>query len=314
MHELGYSRRHFYREQQRAIAMLSALLRENLPQQECTQSVDLAVEADDLLSAEAKRFLAERENVAIEHIIERVLEIAGQLAGQYGVTLECDLDPHMPPVYASRTLLRQVFLETLSVLITQVGARSVRVQTHYDRQGILVHISAETRSAYLEPGDGQDHEPPLRHVRHLVEIIGGQWQKPQTSPERCVCRFSLPTSSSKVLLVIDDDEAIIQAFRRYLVSYDYQVVGATTGAEAVQKAREMNPAAITLDVMMPSQDGWEIISSLKSDPTVRDVPVIICSVLEDPELARSLGAAAYLRKPITQTTLVTTLDRLLRET
>ena len=75
-------------------------------------------------------------------------------------------------------------------------------------------------------------------------------------------------------------------------------------------AREVLPAAITLDIMMPNQDGWEILQALKSDPATRSIPVIICSVLEDPELAHSLGAAAYLQKPISQAALLDVLGEL----
>jgi CheY-like chemotaxis protein len=88
------------------------------------------------------------------------------------------------------------------------------------------------------------------------------------------------------------------------------VVGATAGAEVLKLARELAPVAVALDVMMPTQDGWEVLQSLKNDPTTRNIPVIICSVLDDPELAYSLGAAAYLHKPVTQADLLSALAAL----
>jgi CheY-like chemotaxis protein len=116
--------------------------------------------------------------------------------------------------------------------------------------------------------------------------------------------------NEKTLLMIEDNEGLIRAFQGYLADYDYLVIGATTGDEALKLAREVIPAAITLDIMMPSQDGWEILQALKSNPSTRSIPVIICSVLEDPELARSLGAEAYLQKPISQADLLEALDKL----
>jgi CheY-like chemotaxis protein len=65
--------------------------------------------------------------------------------------------------------------------------------------------------------------------------------------------------------------------------------------------------------MMPTQDGWEILQALKNDPATQHVPVIICSVLDDPELARSLGAVAYLHKPVTQADLLSVLTTLSRD-
>ena len=129
-------------------------------------------------------------------------------------------------------------------------------------------------------------------------------------PERCTCSFDFPVDSQKVLLVVEDNEAVIRAFRRYLTGYNYQVIGATTGAEALRLARETRPAVVTLDIMMPHQDGWEVLQSLKNDPATQHIPVIICSVLEDPELAHSLGAVAYLRKPVTQADLLSALNDL----
>lgn len=61
---------------------------------------------------------------------------------------------------------------------------------------------------------------------------------------------------------------------------------------------------------MPSQDGWEILEALQKDPVTRGIPVIVCSVLEDPQLARSLGARAYLQKPVSQSELLSTLESL----
>jgi len=68
--------------------------------------------------------------------------------------------------------------------------------------------------------------------------------------------------------------------------------------------------AITLDVMMPEKDGWQVLSELKNDPLTRNIPIIVCSILEDEEKGFSLGAADYLVKPFLQEELLTTLNRL----
>jgi CheY-like chemotaxis protein len=298
MHELGYSRRQFFREQRKAIAMLSALLQDKLPPQE-TQ-----VEADKLLDGEAARVLAQREAVDPAEIACGTLETVSNLARQHNVTLERNLDPRLPPIRGSRTLLRQVFLEVLSSLISHPGAQRVRLQ--------MRHIE-QTRSVIAEwiiESGTPDYRPDMEPARHLVEMAGGHWQGIEVTHQGCTVRFDLPTVSEQVLLVIEDNEAVIRAFRRYLAGYDYRVVGATNGVQALQFARHEQPTAITLDVMMPSQDGWELLQALKDDPVTRRIPVIICSVLENPELARSLGAVAYLRKPVAQAHLLSTLDDL----
>jgi len=84
-------------------------------------------------------------------------------------------------------------------------------------------------------------------------------------------------------------------------------VGAANLAEARALIAETRPAAIILDVLMPEADGWDLMVALKADPSTRDIPIIICSVLHEPEIALSLGAAAYLPKPVTEQSLVEAL-------
>ena len=99
-------------------------------------------------------------------------------------------------------------------------------------------------------------------------------------------------------------------FRRYLSRSNVRVIGIQEPDRVLPLARQWQPQAITLDVMMPTMDGWEILQALQADPETRHIPVIICSVWDEPELAFSLGAADFLKKPITQKDLLRTLARL----
>jgi len=306
MRKLGCSRSQYFREQQKAITMLASVLREKL-----SQPAPSPTELDNLLNAEAERVLVQREAVDPIEVVQGVLEAVNQLAEQHGVALAQDLDPRLPPIYGSRTLLRQVFLKALSNLIIQPGARRVYIRIRHERQKVAAELIVESGIPGFRPDNVDDRRmSDMDALQRLVEMAGGHWQGFQARPDGCTCYFDFLTDSQKVLLVVEDNEAVIRAFHRYLAGYNYQVVGATTGAEALRLARETSPAVITLDVMMPNQDGWEILQLLKNDPLTQHIPVIICSVLDDPELAHSLGAVAYLRKPITQADLLSTLDKL----
>jgi CheY-like chemotaxis protein len=72
-------------------------------------------------------------------------------------------------------------------------------------------------------------------------------------------------------------------------------------------------SAITLDVAMPRMDGWQVLESLKRDPRTRDLPVVLCSIVEDLQQGLSLGAAACLRKPVTREELLETLQKVEHE-
>ena len=109
------------------------------------------------------------------------------------------------------------------------------------------------------------------------------------------------------ILVIDDDPASGDLVSRYLVRDGYRVEVASSGDAGLALACELKPDAITLDVMMPGMDGWSVLTALKADPELASVPVVMMSLLADPELAQSLGAADTLSKPVQRAEL----DRLL---
>ena len=84
---------------------------------------------------------------------------------------------------------------------------------------------------------------------------------------------------------------------------------ARTGSEALTKARELQPAAITLDIILPEVDGWEVITRLKSDEATSGIPIVVVSVVDNPELGISLGAIDYFVKPVDAKLLINRLNR-----
>ncbi len=116
-------------------------------------------------------------------------------------------------------------------------------------------------------------------------------------------------SESGIILVIDDDPAARDLLKNYLTRVGYQVAVAKDGQEGLRMARKLYPNAITLDVMMPGIDGWEVLSQLKADPDLAHIPVIMLTVVEDKDIGYSLGAAEYLSKPISRDQLVDVLRK-----
>jgi signal transduction histidine kinase/CHASE3 domain sensor protein len=106
------------------------------------------------------------------------------------------------------------------------------------------------------------------------------------------------SAGSGTVLVIDDEEDARVIVQRLLASIGFEVVVASSGEEGLRLAHELKPAVITLDVMMPNMDGWAVLRALKADPGLRDIPVIMVTMLEDRTKAYSLGATDYLVKPV----------------
>ena len=101
-----------------------------------------------------------------------------------------------------------------------------------------------------------------------------------------------------VILVIDDDITVLELTERFLVREGFAVVTAQGGIEGLKRARELRPAAITLDVMMPDLDGWTVLAALKGDPIMADIPVVLMSIVDEKNRGYSLGATDYLIKPV----------------
>ena len=144
--------------------------------------------------------------------------------------------------------------------------------------------------------DKATDEPPVTLSR------GALWAHPVTS-----------SPGQRVLLAIDDDADVLYLLRENLSEAGYQVVGVRSGEEGVQQAKALQPFAITLDIMMPRKDGWQVLHELKSDPATRHIPVILLTIVDKKALGYQLGAADYLVKPLDRQAVLTVLNRLARQ-
>jgi PAS domain S-box-containing protein len=119
------------------------------------------------------------------------------------------------------------------------------------------------------------------------------------------------SSDAALVLVIDDDPLVHDLMTRTLEREGFRVAVASDGDEGLARARELRPAVITLDVMLPRKDGWAVLAELKSDPELADTPVVMVTILDDKRRGYALGAAEYLTKPIDLDRLASRLGRLL---
>ncbi len=127
------------------------------------------------------------------------------------------------------------------------------------------------------------------------------------APAPAVAERVLPAVGT--VLVIDDEAAVRDLMQRFLTREGFRVVTAAGGEEGLRRARELRPDTITLDVMMPGMDGWAVLSALKADPDVADIPVVMLTIIDDKNLGYALGAADYLTKPIDRERLVNALKQ-----
>jgi signal transduction histidine kinase/DNA-binding response OmpR family regulator len=105
-------------------------------------------------------------------------------------------------------------------------------------------------------------------------------------------------TGAPTVLVIDDDPTVHDLLQRYLSKERLRVVAATGGEEGLRLARVVRPAAIILDVLMPGMDGWAVLTALKADGALADIPVVMLTIVDDQQMGYALGAADYLIKPV----------------
>jgi len=115
--------------------------------------------------------------------------------------------------------------------------------------------------------------------------------------------------AERTVLVIDDDPYALDLVGRTLQGEGIRVVTASDGREGLRLAKSLLPVAITLDVMMPEMDGWDVLRELKADPATADIPVIMLSMTDDRSLGFALGATDFLTKPVERASLVRLLKR-----
>jgi len=111
-------------------------------------------------------------------------------------------------------------------------------------------------------------------------------------------RAPAPSGATPIVLVVDDDSTVRVVTERFLTREGFSVVTADGGREGLRLTRELHPAAITLDVIMPDLDGWTVLATIKGDPTLADIPVILMTIVDEKNRGYSLGAADYMVKPV----------------
>jgi PAS domain S-box-containing protein len=132
----------------------------------------------------------------------------------------------------------------------------------------------------------------------------------EAEKEKLTKLTTFPTPNElPTVLVIDDDPTVHRLMQRFLAREGFQIESAYSAEEGLHRAKALHPAAITLDVLMPSMNGWAVLSTLKNDSQLMDIPVIMLTILDDQNIGYALGASEYLTKPIDRQRLLQVLNQ-----
>jgi len=299
--ELSLSERQTYRDLRQAESELAAALWDRL--------------REDWASGRGRPALPSRVEIALDEL-SRVPEptepvdlealVQGSLAAVRRLAEQRDLDFGTPCIHgsqevrANRHAVRQVLIGILSSAVQQAArgtSISVAAKQTEDRLAIVIGSYPEGRA-----------EVPAVEAG-ILERLGGQCKVESSADGGTDIVLTFDTRPPVTVLVVDDNEGLVALFRRYLSHSQYRVVGARDGLDGIRKSHKAQPDIVILDVLMPGSDGWEVLEQLRQNTSTQAIPVVVCSVLDDPELAFSLGADGFLTKPVSRQQLLDQLSR-----
>src|ERR1041384_3526019 len=282
-----------------------------------------------------------RETFEVTPLVEQVATTVRPLVAKNANRLDLHCPAGLGTMHSDATRLRQILLNLLSNACKFTDHGVIRLHAARVDGNVVIEVKdtgigmtpeqlgklfesfsqadASTAAKYGGTGLG------LAISRRFCQMMGGDIAVTSAAGSGSTFTVTLPVAGPEAIaapadvtaqddghgrvLVIDDDASARDLVARVLEKQGLHVVGAADGASGLQAARDQRPDVITLDVVMPGMDGWAVLTALKNDPTLADVPVVMMSIVDDKNLGFALGAGESLPKPIERDQLIKVLRR-----
>ena len=303
----------------------------------------------DLSKIEAGRMDLHLEDVDLNRMLAEVRVLVTPLIDKNGNSLEIDAPGDIGVMHVDLVKLKQSLINLLSnaAKFTKNGVVKLAVEKHVSDRGRKVFTFAvsdsgigmsEEQIGRLFQAFTQADASTTRNyggtglgltiTKHFCTMLGGDISvtsepgkgstftitlpdggRDATAPRFEAAMPSGPLTSGRSVLIVDDDPTVHDVLRATLAKEGYRLLHAYDGAQALEIAASERPDVITLDVMMPKIDGWNVLGKLKSDPALAPIPVIMVTIVDERTMGYSLGASEYMTKPVDRNRLIELLRR-----
>ena len=285
----------------------------------------------------------------IEDVVDVIKEISAPLVSKNNNAFQCNIQDGIGAMRQDETKLRQCLSNLLSnaAKFTEAGTVTLEVDASLEKEIEMVSFKViDTGEGMSEEGVGKvfevytqaERSTSAKHggtglglplSREMAQMMGGDITLTSELGVGSVFTLKLPRDcpqdehevsdsvlegiddDEKLVVLIDDDVTMHDLIKRTLNKIGLTLVGATDSEKGMQMVRETKPKLLLLDVLMPGRDGWSILRECKSDPELKDMPVIMVSQLNQDTLANSLGADDYITKPIDRELFLKTIKNIL---
>lgn len=307
---LAISERQLRRDHSRALEALSQRLWEQLFSASEGNQLPDNLDTFEILAPD---FPINSEKLDLVHIINGVLSVLDNRIHTEELMVKFNIPPSSTwTVLADRIVLRQILFSIFTYTFRKQVSQQIELNLSLQNEDVRLDINLEVGEHQQRPDIDQDsnHLEIARNWGDRMRLRVEEFSPPIGKSGQMKLTLFIPSAIQDVILVIDDQNTTLRMYQRYLSRTSLKVIGIVDPTQAIPTVRDLCPALILLDVMMPMVDGWEILQSLRSNEKTKLIPIIVCSAWEASDLARSLGAVNFLKKPITQRDLLNALRQI----
>mgnify|MGYP005855118845 CR=1 FL=1 len=310
---LALSVRHLAREQAQAIELLAvrlwpgAVASPGIPDsvQIAEDSASTAALADPWRQQIEKEIASLQEHstaipIDLGKILRNAAAVVAVLATERGVSLRFGTVEPEIKVNVHSAIMRQILVAALTYLLRSMTGGWIDLSAEKTASHANISVAGTPFAGAPPPADWLGRELLASQGGGLSCVAQG---------ESFALRISVPLARKVTVLVIDDNQDLVHLYRRCMAGTVYEAASVPVGSRAFESIEMVRPDVVVLDLMLPDVDGWELLAQLHEHPLSRGIPIVVCSVVREEELALALGAAVCLRKPVQCQQLIQALDQ-----